>query len=280
MPTKILLKCTILVFATSMFFIGCQSNNDSSNESEDKCHISDSTETYAAIQRIDPNAKLIAKFEKTTTYEVMKNLEFWFDKIHYKDTINEYIFTYYKDGEPIENYIWVWSDGIQTVFHLVCGPYEYDRLILVYEGDVLKKKYIFHQYVDYLNDIDEDGVPELIVHIIIDPSPAYVDHDEREYYLGKGQMKVYKCTTESIYLDNALSKEVTDYMYEPIVYDTTWHLDSFTIYDAPWGRDTFERHYGDWADTTTTLYEYKYNNDLNKYSLYELGLRKRGENKK
>lgn len=53
MKTKILLRCTIIVFAASMFFIGCQSDNDSSHQSGTEYLLpDDSTETLVAIQHI------------------------------------------------------------------------------------------------------------------------------------------------------------------------------------------------------------------------------------
>lgn len=53
MKTEILLRCTIIVFASSMFFIGCQSNDDSSNESGTEYLLSDdSAETLVAIQHV------------------------------------------------------------------------------------------------------------------------------------------------------------------------------------------------------------------------------------
>lgn len=53
MKTKILLRCTIIVFATSMFFIGCQSDNDSSNKSDAEHLLSDDiAKMPVPIQRI------------------------------------------------------------------------------------------------------------------------------------------------------------------------------------------------------------------------------------
>lgn len=265
---------TAIITAVLTLMTGCQSNSNSDNESENKCQISDSAEKHTAIPHINPNAKMRARYDMSGFCDA-KNLEIWFDKIYFKDTTNIICLSSdYKNGDPIDDYVKVWSDGTLTVFayevknHRKDNYYGAQSILLVYEGDQWKKKYLLNFRIEHLNDIDEDGIVEVANDMINYPQPIYVDEDERFYYYeNDGRVDVYKCTRNSLLLDEALTKEVTDFVYAPTFIDTTIHVGGC--------RDhiTGERR-GGW-DTTVTLVEYRWYLDLNKKSLYELGLRKR-----